>query len=292
MGTSADGGGGFKRVDQILSDGSGITLDAIAETMRHVEWFKAKASTVRECPGESRCTAGKLPMMRTQPPEDRILYWPCPIFTRLEKPDDAVGHCIYGVNLARQLEEKTVKVLRDLGVPRLHVERMANQRSSMATRAVDAWDGTGFLVLCGSTGIGKSFGAAYAMLRLLRGMFAPSDFRRPTVWPDVFIRAKSIFSWRHIRDLTMAQESDRQHIVSAGVLVLDDLGAENTTPAVKELMNYMATRRSDNPKSQTIITANLSLEAMTTRYGERFMDRMMACGEVVQCEGSNLRMAS
>jgi DNA replication protein DnaC len=287
MATSDDGGCGFKRVDQILNTG---TLEAIQATMKHVEWFKKKSATIKECPGETKCVMGKLPMAKTHPPNERILYWPCPIFTSLEKPSDAIGRCAYGVNLANNFEARTLNVLSDLGVPKLHAENIKNKRDSIAVKAVEMWDGIGFLVLCGGTGVGKSFGAAYAVLRLLRGMFSPSDFRRPGVWTDIFTRGKSIFSWRHIRDLTVAQEAEKQHFLGAGVLVLDDLGSENTTPAVKELIGYLATKRSDNPRSQTIITANLSLEAMSSRYGDRFMDRIMACGKVVQCDGENIRM--
>ncbi len=285
METGTNGGHGSAPGVRIIAENDPL-LAQIARAQRLGDAFRRQAAKVTACLGEDRCQSGKIPLLREG---EKLLYWPCPVMGQVRTAAEARGKCPYVEKLFRNLDAAQTGALRDVRVPKRLVEAMAGTvRESKALREAQAWNGRGVLALCGGVGVGKSFAAAWALRRLLREMFSPEDFRRPMSWGGTLDDARRSMGWCHVRDLTQAQEQDRRRLATLPVLVVDDLGSENTTPVVRELFNWMATTRHDE-RRVTIYTANLSVEALMERYGERFLDRLLHEGRVSLCDGPNMR---
>lgn len=71
-------------------------------------------------------------------------------------------------------------------------------------------------------------------------------------------------------------------------VVIDDLGTEDATSKAKSLVNYIISHRYDE-QLPTVITTNLSTVDITTRYGERLLDRIMHFGQIIRCDDCDMR---
>lgn len=123
---------------------------------------------------------------------------------------------------------------------------------------------SGWLIFTGSYGSGKThLAAALANYRVERGL------------PVLFVVAPDLLD--HLR-ATYAPESpvtydERfQQVRDVEVLVLDDLGTQNTTPWAAEKLYQLLNYRY-NAALPTVITTNQSLEDIDPRLGSRFRDQ-------------------
>lgn len=111
------------------------------------------------------------------------------------------------------------------------------------------------MALCGNTGAGKSFAAAWWLKNEVAGV---------KIWIDCF-------------DLERLPRNDPRIDVlfSCRALVIDDLGTESVDERERflSLFDSIMRRRHAN-FLKTVITSNGSMNDLISRYGERFADRL------------------
>ena len=126
-----------------------------------------------------------------------------------------------------------------------------------------AEDPRGWLVLRGGTGCGKTHLAAAIAHRLLeRGV--PVRFINV---PDLLDELRAAFS----PDAETSYEERFWALREAPVLILDDLGAQQSTPWAQEKLFQLLDWRY-NARRPTVITTNLPLEAFEPRLRSRLQD--------------------
>lgn len=129
----------------------------------------------------------------------------------------------------------------------------------------------GWLVLFGDCGCGKTHLAAAianrALQRNYRVIFA--------VVPDLLDHLRSTFG----PNSDIAYDEQFETIREVPVLVLDDLGTENTTPWAREKL-YQIINHRYNYRLPTIITINRKLEEIEPRILSRLSDRSLHEGIV------------
>lgn len=131
--------------------------------------------------------------------------------------------------------------------------------------ACETWaaDPAGFLTLSGGYGNGKThLAAAIANEYAAKGGHA------------LFLVAAEFLD--HLRDAfdpsNEANYSDRfNSAMSAGLLVLDDLGAERLTPWAEEKLTLLINHRYVR-QSPTVVTTNLAVEELPARIASRLLD--------------------
>jgi DNA replication protein DnaC len=182
--------------------------------------------------------------------------------------------------------DRWARFLELSGIPeRLHGAVLDLARPTPAVQAVQAYlrpeddfRGSGYelgecLVLAGPTGVGKTYAAAAAMIRLWNGR----------LW--YFGRlAGSLLDPRRRDD---ALDSCR----AESLLVLDDLGTEYVKEGglVQSFLDEIIWHREGNALP-TIITTNLPGDQLADRLGPRIADRIRGpWGRVVECPGASLR---
>lgn len=74
------------------------------------------------------------------------------------------------------------------------------------------------------------------------------------------------------------------------LLVLDDLGAEKTTPWALQSLYVILNKRGSELR-QTIITSNLSLDEMSNELSDRIASRIKGMCKVVVMKGKDRRLA-
>lgn len=152
---------------------------------------------------------------------------------------------------------------------------------TLALRAVQRWlevKPSPWLVLIGGTGTGKTVAAAYAMAAAA-SRFQSSAYISATRLRPMLTRAV----WD-------GDEMPRE--ATAGLVVLDDLGAEKETDPEKfraALCELLNTRQS--MRTRTIITSNLTRQRLgdPSVYGARVVDRLNHLAQVVELRGDTMR---
>ncbi len=240
--------------------------------MDRLETVKETAKSLADCPGT--CRNGKLELSC----EGKRFWWPCPLMTK---------DCEYGAKLYGQFVEQIRLAIVGLDIPRVHVGNFAEAKPTTALEAVRQWRVAGFLVLIGPTDTGKSFAAAWAVKRFAERCVDRQAWRRPDKWHERVAKIQGSVRWLHIQELIEARE-DRERILKARFLVIDDLASEDANPRVRGIVNHAISRRYDD-RLPTVITANLTRHELEERYGGRIMDRLMNAGTIVDCDGPGLR---
>ncbi|MGN1089144.1 MAG: ATP-binding protein, partial [Huintestinicola sp.] len=90
---------------------------------------------------------------------------------------------------------------------------------------------------------------------------------------------------------TSSEEKDGdtlELLCSCDLLVLDDLGAEHHTPFYESTLYNIINTRINTGRS-VIISANLSLNELQSRYNERIISRIAGCYEMLYCVGKDIR---
>jgi hypothetical protein len=183
----------------------------------------------------------------------------------------------------RHLLETTPSRLLNMGAPPRNVELWAaGLTDTPAWRAVQemAASGRGFALLTGDTGVGKTTAAVGGMaLRVL-------EDRREDM-PAIFVRAVegARMGLYDAGDKKLAGQ-----MLSAGLLVIDDLGAEFLSEGSiwRSILDEVIDTRYGE-RSPTILTTNLDGAGFKARYGERIADRIRHAGAPVACGAVSLR---
>jgi DNA replication protein DnaC len=166
-------------------------------------------------------------------------------------------------------------VLEQAGIPRRMWADLESLQETPAVAATRAWLGGGktFLVLEGGVGVGKTYAAAD---------FAASP-------GGLFVKADALAR------LSAFDIEGWERIYRAPRLAIDDLGTERLDEKGWALGAILACidRRYDDA-ARTVITTNLSLDAVRERYGKdggRLFDRLREAAEWVQLAGTSMRKA-
>jgi DNA replication protein DnaC len=135
-----------------------------------------------------------------------------------------------------------------------------------------------WLLFRGPPGRGKTSMAIHvARTRIQNGLSSDAIL---TSVPDLLLRIKATFD----KDTRGERDSDvMNELAAADLLILDDLGAENTTEWSVERLFTLLNRRHGELLA-TIITTNLGPELMAKRLGERLAWRVVEMSEIVSLE--------
>lgn len=131
----------------------------------------------------------------------------------------------------------------------------------------DKFDSTKYknIVLCGKSGVGKTFLAECICNRLLKHNIS-INFYSAFALNNLFLKYHTTF------DQTKSTLLDG--VLTCDLLVIDDLGSEPTLKNVTiEYLYVLLSERLNNNKS-TIVTTNLSLDKIIDAYGERVFSRL------------------
>jgi hypothetical protein len=173
------------------------------------------------------------------------------------------------------------------GVPARHIERFSSSIDHIETPALvwaDRWRFGGFLVLSGGSGVGKSFGAAWAFKGFLRSRI--SDPLNTETWNRAsYAGERSMWSTanRIVHDRNRLEEAR-----SRLFLVLDDLGREGNLPTRLADVSDIVSARYD-AKLPTVITTELTFRDALKAYGRntayKFVEDNDGSGGMFVCCG-------
>lgn len=186
---------------------------------------------------------------------------------------DSMGCATWEEYERRRREDELFQALVRAGVPDRYA--VASFEGSRVTEAIQAVRRLllrpgACLVLCGPTGVGKTWAAAcYARALAEQG--------RSFVW----VYAVELFA-----RISPASVGSSEY-GCAPVLIVDDLGAEEGS-GVRAKMDALIYAR-HGKMATTLITTNLTLGKIRDRYGDRVADRLAEWGEVVTISGESFR---
>ncbi len=144
-------------------------------------------------------------------------------------------------------------------------------------RTTDGW-----LVLHGAVGVGKThLAAAIANSYASRNIQAAVYFR---VVPDLLDQLRATFD----PETGVAYDERFQQIRNANLLVLDDLGTENTTPWASEKLFQLINHRY-NEQLPTVITTNAKLDRIEDRIVSRILDSRLSRYVFVDADDFRIR---
>ncbi len=145
-------------------------------------------------------------------------------------------------------------------------DRSVNLRRAFETCISYAHDPEGWLLLTGAYGCGKThLAAAIANLRVAEGY--PAIFM--TV-PDLLDHLRAAFS----PNSETAYDELFEQLRNTSLLILDDLGAQSSTPWAQEKLFQLLNHRY-NAQLPTVITSNQRLEELDPRLRSRLMDAVL-----------------
>lgn|GEM_PF-4379265 len=130
-----------------------------------------------------------------------------------------------------------------------------------------------FLLLLGSTGIGKTVAASWVLREFCRRHDWNSGAQGTNLFPAMFVVASKLTR------LSSFEDADRhwvEQIRKCGLLVLDDLGDEATEIGKNVVVELLLDRHAK--KRRTVITSNLVAKAFRDRYGAAIADRINEAG--------------
>ncbi len=229
---------------------------------------------IKECPYPNGCTSDLITY------NGRSLY--CPIFAMIQAVDD-VHKCKYATLLLNNLKKHIKDCLIDrCGIPARHVYNFSKKIDTDKLEESMKYNYKDFLLLCGPTGTGKSFIAAYLCYQWCIRNYG-YRFKDKTKWEEVADHINSVIRWYAAYEVTAATPQEQKEIARASsIMVIDDLGTEDNTPRSVAAINYIMSRRYDGGYA-TMITTNVSMADIGARYGRRLIDRLMESGRIIQC---------
>jgi hypothetical protein len=246
--------------------------DTLPEIIKHIEAAmkenRLAVESIKNCPGPC---IDRIVTVALKSGKTRRLS--CPI---------ANPNCAYGRRLKDELNDYLSRLLSEIGVPRRHLESLANYRESISVKTALEWTYRGFLMLCGNTGIGKSFTAVCLLRKYLKSRI-PDHMDRHT-WVEAE-HSRAGTAWINAPELY----GDREAIAtakSAYLLVLDDFGGDGDMKANHSTINRVISARYD-AMLPTVITTELAIESIKARYGyrtaEKIVGRPQDGGMIIVC---------
>jgi len=184
------------------------------------------------------------------------------------------------------VNRKAAAVLKGMGVPIAYRScsfesfEKTTKDQRRAFRAAEGWakNPDTSLFLCGPCGVGKTHLATAALL----AMRAQGYSGRYVSTQELLMECRD--SFRHNEGL----ETVLEKYCARGVLLLDDLGAENPTPFARETIGLLIDRAYRDRRS-LIITSNYDFEALTERLDARTVDRLIEICLPIKLTGSSYR---
>jgi DNA replication protein DnaC len=142
-----------------------------------------------------------------------------------------------------------------------------------------ARDPRGWLFLHGPCGVGKTHLAVAIARHALEHQQVSVLFQ---VVPDLLDQLRATFDPAH----GVAYDERFEQIRDAGLLILDDLGTENTTPWAREKL-YQIFNHRYNEGSPTVITSNQELRMIDERVASRILDTRLTT--VIEVDAEDFR---
>ena len=139
----------------------------------------------------------------------------------------------------------------------------------------------GWLFLHGNCGIGKTHLAVAIANSLIEQRQMGVYFR---VVPDLLDQLRATFD----PSLGVAYDERFQQIRNAHLLVLDDLGTEQTTAWASEKLYQLINHRY-NEQLPTVITSNQNFDRMETRVLSRMLDTRLSRYVLIEADDYRLR---
>lgn len=253
---------------------SEVLNDVLAEHRELGEAYEA-AESITECPGCGWDDDMDGRIIVTVAGGDEYLV-PCPLLQRT---------CRYGQALGERLDRHALGNAKSVpGVPMRFFEALKDPKPTAGVRGVNAWRQSGFLLIFGDHGTGKSFSAAYALYVLARRVLL-NDWKYPSAWGS--FSAMWVSAYR-----ATTKDDIFETARTTPVLVLDDLGSEEPTNRAKARITEIISERY-NHKKITVLTTNYDSLELENVYGKRMSDRILGDGPVghtVNCTGESLRL--
>lgn len=140
---------------------------------------------------------------------------------------------------------------------------------------------TGYLLIAGSNGNGKTFAS--------RALF--DRFWTPICNNQFWNQADLKIKWQDVLAEYKTTNHFLKDIVDAPLLVLDDIGTTRPTESFMEFLYVIADKRYNSKDTHgTIITTNLNSNMMRDMFGDAFVSRV-ASGLCVRHDGPDRRAA-
>ncbi len=176
----------------------------------------------------------------------------------------------------REREAKAVGELFDLSQLHAMSEMTFESFNSQAPGLQDAYDAavayannpTGWIFFHGSYGVGKTHLAVAIANEVLHQHTMGVYFR---VVPDLLDQLRATFDPEH----GVAYDERFQQIRNAHLLILDDLGTEQTTPWAREKLYQLFNHRY-NEQLPTVITSNQDYKHIDQRILSRMLDTRLS----------------
>jgi hypothetical protein len=239
--------------------------------------IKTELDSIQTCP--SPCEDGTV---LVSPPSGTSQRRRCPLLS---------FGCPYGGGLVERLDGYLNRLLFEAEVPRRHIEHFDAYIETPALLCANEWGFGGFLVFFGASGVGKSFGAAWAAKRYLRSVIPdPLDTNTWNRAANAGENTVWITANRAIRDKTAIASSR-----SARLLVMDDMGREGDFPTRRADVSDIVSSRYD-AKLPTVVTTELTFGGIIAAYGENTAFKLVediqgeaSGGMLVDCGDVSLR---
>lgn len=213
--------------------------------------IQAELEAVTTCP--AACGDGKVNVSPPSGASGAPRRVRCPLLTET---------CAYGSTLSGRLDSFLNKLALDAGVPGRHIENFNACIETPAFVCASRWCFSGFLVLSGGSGVGKSFSAAWVFREFLRSRI--SDPLDSETWKRAaYVSERSVWTTanRIIHDKDWLDEARNKRF-----LILDDLGREGSLATRQADVSDIVSARYD-AKLPTIITTELGFEDILMTYG-------------------------
>lgn len=175
--------------------------------------------------------------------------------------------------------ERITAAIDSSGAGTRSLEAATAPKNTQALAATRAWlsdPKQWALVLRGDVGTGKTVAACWA-LKTVAKQAETVAFRRGG----------------EIVRLSGFDEGARElsRLKAAGLLVIDDIGAEQLTDWGRSLLSELLDTRCEG-RLRTVLTANPTWDELVKRLGSRIVDRLRDGGRVVELSGESMRQRS
>ena len=143
-------------------------------------------------------------------------------------------------------------------------------------------DDTQNLLFIGSTGTGKTFLSSCIANEIIKKGYT-------VLYQTTPILLDSIFEYKYSDDNKNSKELYNS-IYNANLLIIDDLGTENSTPAKFAELFAIINERLKNPKTKTVISSNFDLDKLSKFYDSRLISRFIGNYKICKFFGEDLRL--